>query len=170
MLEKKVIEAFPEVNEIKDEELRKKVIKTWVMAMEKGGWTELKGIPYTLVIETKREFIEHTRTVTKTAMAAAFARGDLNMDHVIAAALLHDVGKLLEFTRKGGKVVKSSYGKMVRHPVSGGILATEAGLPDEIVHAIVAHSKEGDAVKRTPLAVLIHHCDFIDFETDKARR
>ncbi len=169
MLESKVIEAFPEIKEIKDEELRKKVVKTWVMAMERGGWNELKGIPYTLVIETKREFVEHTRMVTKTAMGAAKARGDLNMDYVIAAALLHDVGKLLEFTVKDGKVVKSDYGKMIRHPVSGAILAAEAGLPDEIVHAIVAHSKEGDAVKRTPLAVLIHHCDFIDFEIDKAR-
>ncbi len=169
MFEDTVLEAFPEINEIKDEELRKKVIKTWTMAMERGGWKDLKGIPYTLVIETDREFVEHTRMVTKTAMAVAFAREGLDMDYVIAAALLHDVGKLLEFTVKDGKVVKSDYGKMIRHPVSGAILASEAGLPDEIVHAIVAHSKEGDAVKRTPLAVLIHHADFIDFEIDKAR-
>ena len=169
MLEDVVLDAFPEINEIKDAELREKVIKTWVMAMERGGWKDLKGIPYTLVVETNREFTEHTRMVTKTAMGAAKARGDLDMDYVIAAALLHDVGKLLEFTVKDGKVVKSDYGKLIRHPVSGAILASEVGLPDEIVHAIVAHSKEGDAVKRTPLAVLIHHCDFIDFEIDKAR-
>lgn len=169
MLEDVVLDAFPEINEIKDAELREKVIKTWVTAMERGGWNDLKGIPYTLVIETNREFVEHTRMVTKTAMAAAFARGDLDMDYVIAAALLHDVGKLLEFTVKDGKVIKSDYGKMIRHPVSGAILASEAGLPREIIHAIVAHSKEGDAVKRTPLAVLIHHSDFIDFEIDKAR-
>lgn len=169
MLEDVVLNAFPEINEIKDENLRKKVVKTWVMAMERGGWKDLSGIPYTLVIDTEREFVEHTRMVTKTAMGAAKARGDLEMDHVIAAALLHDVGKLLEFTVKDGKVVKSDYGKMIRHPVSGAMLANEAKLPDEIVHAIVAHSKEGEAVKRSPLAVLIHHADFIDFEIDKAR-
>ena len=105
MLEDVVIEAFPEINEIKNEELREKVVKTWVTAMERGGWRDLRGIPYTLVVDTKREFVEHTRMVTKTAMAAAFARGDLDMDYVIAAALLHDVGKLLEFTVKDGKVV-----------------------------------------------------------------
>ena len=169
MYREKILEAFPEIMNIKDDDLRDKVVKTWEMAMERGGWTDLKGIPYTLVIETEREFVEHTRMVTKTAIGAAEARGDLDIDMVIAAALLHDVGKLLEFTVKDGKVVKSEYGKMIRHPVSGAMLASEAGLPDEVVHAIIAHSKEGEAVKRTPLAVLIHHADFIDFEIDKAR-
>ena len=166
----RILEAFPEIMEIQDEELREKVIQVWDMAMQRGGWDELRGIPYTLVIETDREFVDHTRMVTRTAIGAAKARGDLDMDMVIAAALLHDVGKLLEFTVKDGKVVKSDYGRMIRHPVSGAILASEAGLPDEVVHAIIAHSKEGDAVKRTPLAVLIHHADFIDFEIDKARK
>ncbi len=170
MYEETILEAFPEIEEIGDEELRNRVIATWDMAMQKGGWKDLKGIPYTLVIETDREFVEHTRMVTKTAMGAAAARGDLDMDMVIAAALLHDVGKLLEFEVKDGKVVKSAYGRMIRHPVSGAILASDAGLPDEIVHAIIAHSREGEAVKRTPLAVLIHHADFIDFEIDKARK
>jgi hypothetical protein len=31
----------------------------------------------------------------------------------------------------------------------------------------VAHSKEGESVKRIPEAILIHHCDFIDFEIAK---
>ncbi len=170
MYEDIIKKAFPEIDEIKDEDLRNKVIATWDMAMRKGGWNDLKGIPYTLTMETDREFVEHTGMVTRIAMGAAKARRDLDMDMVIAAALLHDVGKLLEFEVKDGKVVKSAYGKMIRHPVSGAILASEAGLPDEIVHAIIAHSKEGEAVKRTPLAVLIHHADFIDFEIDKARK
>ena len=70
---------------------------------------------------------------------------------------------------KDGKVVKSRFGALVRHPVSGVGLAMKHGLPDEIVHIIAAHSKDREAVKRIPEAILINHCDFIDFEIAKTK-
>jgi hypothetical protein len=48
-------------------------------------------------------------------------------------------------------------------------LAMRVGAPVELQHIIVAHSKEGDSVKRIPEAILVHHCDFIDFEIAKHR-
>jgi len=102
-------------------------------------------------------------------MAVARERRDLNMDYVIAGGLLHDVGKLLEYEKRGGKVVKSKSGELVRHPVSGYGLTRETDLPVEISHIVIAHSDEGEKVKRIPEAILIHHCDFIDFEIAKRR-
>ena len=100
-------------------------------------------------------------------MAVARERGDLNMDFVIAGGLLHDVGKLLEYEKRGGKVVKSKGGELVRHPVSGYGLTRETNLPLEVSHIVISHSDEGEKVKRIPEAILIHHCDFIDFEIAK---
>ncbi len=167
----KIDEIFPEVNDIENKELRSKVIKVWEYAMEKGNWKieELESIPFTLLIPTKRNLVEHTRTVTRMAMAVAKERGDVNMDFIIAGGLLHDVAKLLEFEKKDGKVVKSEYGKRIRHPVGGAMLAEKFDLPYQIAHIIAAHSKEGEFVTRIPEAVIIHHCDFIDFHIEKGK-
>jgi putative nucleotidyltransferase with HDIG domain len=165
-------ETFPEVNDIENENLREKVINLWISAMTKGGWEKLDDIPFTLLIpDLKKNFIQHTRTVTKMAMNIALLRDDLRRDLVIAGALVHDIGKLLEYTavedNNGVTVKKSEFGELVRHPVSGAALAMENGLPQEIVHIIAAHSKEGEMVRRIPEAIVIFHCDFIDFEIEK---
>ncbi|MEO0205995.1 MAG: HD domain-containing protein [candidate division WOR-3 bacterium] len=158
---------FPEIEEIKSKELRNGVIKAWLLAIKKGNWKDIENIPFTLLISTKKNLVEHTRSVTKMAMAMAKVRQDLDYDIVVTGALVHDVGKLLEYEFKNGKFIKSRYGELVRHPISGYHLVLEAGLPLEIAHIVVAHSEEGERVKRSPEAILIHHCDFIDFEIEK---
>ena len=61
---------------------------------------------------------------------------------VIAGAILADVGKLLE---------------------------EECGVPAEVCHIIAAHAHEGDLVKRTTEAYLVHHVDFMTFLPFKNR-
>jgi putative nucleotidyltransferase with HDIG domain len=163
---------LPEVSQIRDPHLAEAVLKTWQLALERSVWKveDLEHIPFTLLIQTTTSLLEHTRRVTRMAMAVARERNDLNMDYIIAGGLLHDVGKLLEYDRSGQNVVKSRSGELVRHPVSGFALAQEIGLPVEVSHIIISHSDEGEKVKRTPEAVVIHHCDFIDFEIAKRQQ
>jgi len=162
---------LPEVDQIRDPKLIEGVLKTWQIAEERGGWKsdDLTSIPFTLLTQTRISLLEHTRSVTRMAIAVAKERGDMNLDFVIAGALLHDVGKLLEYERREGKVVKSKSGDLVRHPVSGYGLTRETNLPVEVSHIVISHSDEGEKTKRTPEAILIHHCDFIDFEIAKRR-
>ena len=162
---------FPELQEIGDPALREGILQTWELALERGGWevSDLQEIPFTLLIPTQKSLLEHTRRVTRMALVVARARDDVNRDYVIAGGLLHDVGKLLEYERRDGEIKKSRCGELIRHPVSGYALALEAGLPLEIAHIILAHSAEGEKVKRMPEAIIIHHCDFIDFEIEKGR-
>ncbi len=166
-----ITDIIPEINEIQDTQLREKVKMVWEYAIEKGGWQSfpLDKIPFTLLIPTERDLITHTRMVTRMAIAVGKERGDVNMDYLIAGGLLHDVGKLLEFTVKDGKVVKSEYGKRIRHPVSGAMLAEKFDLPWEISHIIASHSKEGEFIKRLPEAVIVNHCDFTDFHIEKGK-
>lgn len=168
----RIEELFPELSEMKKSELRESVVTAWLLALKKGGWKleQLEEVPWTLLIPTAGSLVAHTRRVVRMAMAVAREKGHLDLDLIIAGSLLHDVGKLLEYELKDGRAVKSSYGKLVRHPISGYALALEAGLPLEVAHIIMAHSKEGESVEKTPEAILVHHCDFIDFEIAKANK
>jgi putative nucleotidyltransferase with HDIG domain len=154
---------------IKDENLKQKVIIVWKEAANRGGWKNIEDAPFTLFIENSGKLTDHTKRITNLAKSVYDNREEnINLDFLIAGALLHDVGKLLEYVKKDGKYVKSRYGEKFRHPVSGALLAKELGLPDEVVLIIYAHSHEGDKLKRSPEAVIVNHCDFIDFEIKKS--
>ncbi len=170
MVEKNDIEnCFSELKWIKNEDLRDKVVEVWKKAADRGKWETLDDVPFTLLIENSGLLTDHTKRIAKLAKSVMGAREeDLNENYLIAGALLHDVGKLMEYElMDDGTVVKSEFGKKMRHPVSGSKLAEECGLPDEVVHIIYAHSHEGDKSERTPEAIIVHHCDFIDFEIRK---
>lgn len=171
MIEKQDIEKyFPELNWIHDKELRRKVVDVWKTAADRGGWNRLQEIPFTLLFENSGLLADHTRRITRLAWNVVNTREEpLNKDYVIAGALLHDVGKLLEYEMKAGKIIKSAFGEKMRHPAAGAQLAEECGLPQEVVHIIAAHSHEGDTMNRTAEAIIIHHCDFIDFEIKKRK-
>ena len=170
-----VLEIYPEINEIADEGLRDATLGVYEKALAAGGWqaSDLHRIPFTLLIKggTNVTFPEHVRTVARMCIAMcdlmSDAYGDrmnLNRDHLIAGAFLADVGKLIEFEEVGGEVVKGHKGDMLRHPFQGVGLCYEEGIPQEVMHIIAVHSKEGDHVARTPEALIFHHADFADFE------
>ncbi len=173
-MKEELLELIPEFNLIEDGDLREKVIKVWLKAMNEGGWNvdDLNHIPFTLLLENcPFSFAEHTRGVVKTAINTINVFGEvygdkvkINRDYLIAGAILHDVGKLVEYVRKEGKVVKSDAGKSLRHPFSGVGLCYDEGIPHEIMHMIATHSKEGDLGKRTAESVVINHADFANFE------
>ncbi len=170
-----ITELFPEIKQIKDEDLRDRVVSTWEEAIEKGGWRidELETVPFTLLIpECKIDLIAHTRAVTQTALQIASVlsefykeKVEINIDFLIAGGILHDVGKILEYAKDGDKVVKSRGGKLLRHPFSGAALAYKHGLPEEVIHIIATHAKEGDGGYRSTEAMIIHYADYINFES-----
>lgn len=166
---------LPELSRIKDPKLRGGVVETWRKAMEVGGWEDVEDIPFTLLIpEVPVRFVDHVRAVTQMCISVAkvlevIHESSINMDHLVAGALLHDVGKLVEYKRRGFTIEKSEVGGLLRHPFTGVWLALECGIPGEVAHLIATHSHEGDRVERTPEAIVLHHCDFIHFELMKRR-
>jgi len=140
---------------------------------------DLNRIPFTLLAgpDLKVTFMEHKRAVVHIVRDAGkkintMFHGELkvNMDVLIAGAILADVGKLLEYELdENGKAVQGNYGKYLRHPFSGVSLAEEAGVPAEVCHIIATHAGEGDMVKRTTEAHLVHHVDFMTFLPFKER-
>lgn len=165
--------VLPEVDLIKDAGLRDKVLATWEAALARGHWVpaDIARMPFTLLKPVKISFADHVRAVTKICVAAADTFDEvykgvlaLKRDILIAGALLHDVGKLLEIEERDGKFGKSKDGALVRHPFSGLALADAQGLPAEVLHIIGCHSKEGDHGKRTAEAIVLHLADFMNFD------
>ncbi len=173
-----VLRIWPEIEWIKDNGLRKKVTDAWVYAIESSVLSaeDLEKIPFSLLIkDCQVTFMNHKRTCVQLAvdiakrMQANFG-GEIaiNMDILVAGAILIDVGKLLEYEIVEGKLTTSAAGKLVRHPFSGVGIAQRFDLPPEVLHIIATHSKEGDLGKRTVESIIVHHADFVSFEPFKA--
>ncbi|MCX6257092.1 MAG: HDIG domain-containing protein [Bacteroidia bacterium] len=176
----KVLELWPELMWISNVDLREKTAKTWELALEKSVLSpgDLRSIPFTLLCGPglKVSFMDHKRAVVHISRDAGnkmneFFKNELpvDMDVLIAGAILADVGKLLEYELKDGKSVQGKYGKYLRHPFSGVSLAEQCGVPAEVCHIIATHAGEGDMVKRTTEAFIVHHADFMTFEPFKDR-
>jgi putative nucleotidyltransferase with HDIG domain len=172
-----VEKLWPELSWIQDAGLREKVRETWVMAFEHSPLTpeDLNTIPFTLLVpDCPATFMEHKRCVVHIARNSAEAMQEflgralpIDLDVVIAGAILADVGKLLEYEKVDGKAVQSDRGKALRHPFTGVHLAMACGVPDEVCHIIATHAGEGNMVKRTTEAFIVHHADFMSFEPFK---
>ena len=78
--------------------------------------------------------------------------------------MLVSPAKTIEVVKKNGGVVKGTRGEHLRHPFSGVGLCWKHGLPDEVMHIVATHSKEGDHMQRTTESIIFHHADFIDFD------
>jgi hypothetical protein len=172
------MEIWPEIEWIEDDELKEKVYQTWEYALEQSVLSpeDLLEIPFTLLVkDCEVTFMEHKRAVVHIAVESAKVmqrffgqKLPINMDFLVAGAILIDVGKLIEYVMAEGQAVVGKTGKLLRHPFSGVALAMRFGVPDEVCHMIAAHSKEGDLGKRTTESLIIHHADFMSFEPFKA--
>ena len=165
---------WPEIQWIQDEKLREKVAQTWTKALERSPLKpdDLNYIPFTLLIQhCPVTFMEHKRCVVHIARESALAMHafmgralPVDLDIVVAGAILADVGKLLEYEiGPDGNSRQSERGEALRHPFTGVALALECGVPDAVCHIIAAHAAEGDLVKRTTEAFIVHHADFMAF-------
>jgi HD superfamily phosphodiesterase len=181
-MKNRIRELFPEIEWIQDKELQEKVVDTYKDALTMGNWEaeDMNKIPFTLLIpDCPYSYLDHVRGVTRVAKAtmdefnAIYASNNnkfkLDHDTLIAGALLHDVGKLIEYVKDSdGNTVKSQMGKDLRHPFSGTFLALRNSCSSKIGHIIANHSIEGDGTLRSPEAVIVNKADFINFETVKS--
>ncbi len=176
-----VLKLWPELDWIENDDLREKTTKAWELALERSVLTagNLNTIPFTLLCgpDLKVTFMDHKRAVVHIARDSGRTVNDffkdelpVNMDVLISGAILADVGKLLEYVLDdNGIAIQGTYGKYLRHPFSGVSLAEECGLPPEVCHIIATHAGEGNMVKRSTEAYIVHHADFMTFLPFKER-
>jgi putative nucleotidyltransferase with HDIG domain len=164
------IEAIlPEVFLIKDEELRRAVIEIWEETLRESNWTDLEDVPKNAELPGTRKLAVHTRSVTQMALACATViqeRHEISFDQdkLIAAAILHDVSKLLENEPQEGNVDarKSQFGRLIQHGEFGAHKAWDKHLDIEIVHNILAHTRASRVMPSTWEAIIVHYVDYLD--------
>jgi putative nucleotidyltransferase with HDIG domain len=177
-----ILELWPEIEWITDPGLRENTAKTWELALERSVLTpdDLNRIPFTLLCgpDLKVSFMDHKRAVVHIARESGLKIkeffGDelpVDMDVLIAGAILADVGKLLEYELdETGNAIQGSYGRYLRHPFSGVSLAEHCGLPPEVCHIIAAHAGEGDMIRRSTEAYIVHQADIMTFLPFRSKR
>ncbi|HSP87518.1 MAG TPA: HD domain-containing protein [Ignavibacteriaceae bacterium] len=176
-IKSQVEKIWPEISWIKNSELREKVLNCWVYAIENSVLTaeDLEVIPFSLLIkDCKITFMNHKRTAVQLSVDIAKRMQEnfgseikIDMDLLIAGAILIDVGKLIEYDKVDDKLTTSKAGHLLRHPFSGVAIADRFGLPVEVQHIIAYHAKEGDLAKRSVEAIIVHHADFVSFDPFK---
>jgi len=118
--------------------------------------------------------LEHTWTLTRLALKVLDIYPWLNRDLVLAGVILHDLGKVKEFTRPGAPELTPA-GGLLGHLALGWEMvrtaAREIGFPDEALllqleHILLSHHgslENGSPVPpRTPEALLVHYLDDLD--------
>src|SRR5262245_26936224 len=165
--------SLPEVAMIKDETLREQVVELHAQALAETSFERIEDIPASGVPEsplmTRGTQADHYRGVA--TMAVGMAKGledvmgglEIDYDLLIAAALVHDVGKAYEFAGwERWKRERSRTGSpALRHPVYGAHLALQLGMSEEIVHCIAAHPYmgEGQFVKASVETTIVQYAD-----------
>ena len=165
---------WPELEWIQDTDLRERTARCWQLALDRGplSMQDLNTIPFTLKHPTDVTFMEHKRCVVHIARESAKAMIafmgkslPIDLDTVIAGAILADVGKLLEYELNAeGQCVQSARGKYLRHPFTGVSLCMECRVPDAVSHIVAVHAGEGEMVARSVEGYIVHHADFMSFD------
>jgi HD superfamily phosphodiesterase len=160
-----VLAAFPEIDEIDDQGLRTGVIDAWATAMDEAGVTDLEAVPW--LPPTQRELgiedatlVAHVRDVTTGAVALARMLVDrrnasVDIDTVLAGALVHDVSKLAEFDGMD----RTEIGDRLGHPYYGVHVVARAGLPVEMAHVVLSHTSRTSVEPATLEAEIVKRAD-----------
>ncbi len=112
--------------------------------------------------------LEHTLAVTNLALnfadtAEKMYGAKINRDHLIAGALLHDIGKVF-LLKKVGKEWQFT-GCMMDHAAVSANELYAREFPEEVVHIVAAHGGDMGAAganPRTLEAIIVYYADVVD--------
>jgi putative nucleotidyltransferase with HDIG domain len=172
-LRRQIRGELPEVEEIRDADLRGRVVEAWALAIARSGFASIRDIPPAgnpgQMVLTRGDQTDHIRGVTRLAMRMAEEMAALNpdlaidRDVVVAGGLCHDVGKPWEFdpeNRRRWEVAPRAVGlPSIRHPAYGVHICLTVGLPEAVAHIAGAHSGEGELVVRSLEGTIVHLAD-----------
>ena len=165
--DRKYVESlFPDLARIQDPELRKKVIEIQAEAWRDGNYEKpehISWLEYWSSVYTWSN-VDHTNQVVTCAIGIAkFAKEtmgiNINMDWLIAGAILHDVDKGVLFD--GQTKEETIIGKLLPHTAYSMYLALKYKLPTEITHMIASHTIWSVKRQITAEALILHMADYI---------
>lgn len=167
-----VITSFPSLQEMKNEELRNKIIDAWTYSLQINGYTKVEEMPGSGMPEASAlgDQSMHINAVVYTSLSiydnlSKAYNMELGLDRelLLACAICHDIGKPYEYNKENRARWSSNKKQTgfpnVRHPAYGAYIALTAELPEEVVHVCANHSPEGRFVTRSGYATIVHYAD-----------
>lgn len=165
--DRKYVESlFPDLPRIQDPELRRKVVDVWVEGWRDGNYEKLEDINW---LEAWRNALswtnlEHTNQVTTLCLEIAklaekIIGVKINLDYLIAGALVHDVDKGVMCDGKTREA--TPIGKLLPHTAYSMYLGLKHALPIEVVHMIASHTIYSVKRQMTAEALILHMADYL---------
>lgn len=161
-----VHEAFPELTEIRDDDIRDGVVAAWSQALAESSFEELCEVPWWPPYEHKMgrsiSGVRHIRDVTQLALGIADTverrfDADVARDAVAAGALVHDISKVYELTADG----TAGLNDLIPHPHYAVHVIARAGLGVELQHIALAHTSQTSVEPVTLEARIVQLADRI---------
>lgn len=158
-------ELFPEVLLIQNEDLRAKVEAVWQELWQMSDFSSIDQLATSPEIHYLH--VPHNRAVVEMALAVAttferFHKVKVDRDVLVAAALLQDASKLVEYTLTDGKVVLSTLGREYPHAFWAAHTALQHGVPDAICHIILTHTPQAATFPTSMEGKILYYVDQID--------
>ena len=148
---------------IEDTELSSKDFKKYSREkLERGG--SIFGVSGAPAGPVERDIINHTVQVTELAIKTAetFEKNynlELEMDYLIAGAILHDIMKAYEFYRDEDDDLMPT-GMPLDHTMLAVAELYHRDFPEEVIHIIASHPGEAGLISPKSFEALIfHHVD-----------
>lgn len=157
---------FPEIALIGDATLRGQVRAVWAELWSRSAFDDLAAVPTSG--EIAYPSVPHTRSVTALALAMAdvlarFHGSAIDRDVLVAACLLQDASKVVEYEpAPGGGVRKTALGQAMPHAFEAARVAAAHGVPLSVLHIIATHSPSAAKLPQTLEGRIVYLADELD--------
>lgn len=156
---------FPELSLINDRALRSAVVAVWQELWQESTFTHIDDVPTST--EIPYPHVRHNRAVVALALATAEVFERLHGVHVdrdvlIAAALLQDVSKLVEYERKLDGMGFSRLGTDYPHAFWGAHVALKHGVPASVCQIILTHTPNSTTFPTSLEGKILYYVDQLD--------
>lgn len=174
---RKVLDLIPEISLISSDQSRQRCTSIWASLWKAGPWPDLMAVPSLpdVPVSSVNNLVSHTRRVVRgcRALADALERpnafDEKSMDEITEAAILHDVGKILEYEpgNDGASHRLSTLGRTMPHAATGAVWAFDAGATPRVSRSIYVHTPAVAASPDCLEAIILFAVDQCD--ADAAR-
>lgn len=160
-------EAIPAIGELTDAKLRRQVVDTWEAVSEQSPFGSPDRVVSSIHIP-ERDLLTHTNEVATMAQwmldwSEQYFGTSPDRDVILAAAILHDIDKMVAFRRnEDGTLAYSDGWVQTRdHGPTGARIAQRCGVSDSISELIRLHSPFGEheGLPGNVAGTIIHYAD-----------
>jgi len=157
---------YPQINDIEDAAIRTAVLGILDELWQSSTFSDINQIPTSGKIDYPN--MPHTQCVVEISLAVANAferyhNVQTNRDNLIAASVLQDASKMVEYKPIGdGKVEHTTIGKTYPHAFWCAHLAAKHNLPPDIINIILTHSPQSAQFPQSLEGKILYYVDQLD--------